>query len=446
MALVAAAALAAPSASYADEVPPDLTPPALAIAASPPAFSPNGDGRRDATAIRVTVDEPATVRVLVRRSGETLRTLASAASVPAGTTDFPWNGRVRSGGRWVTAADGTYGIAVRAADAAGNVSEDSLQVVVDTAAPRIRWYKTSPDPSAGNREVRFYFRVWDRLPQISVTFELLDSEGRRIVRLPKRILPRGDRSLAFDPVEALGRALGRGGHRVRARLGDAAQNGATYGRAGWMRVHRPGRAHVYNRLSGAGRRVALTFDDCYDGGAWREILDVLRRRHAKGSFFCNGANMRRFPSLVRRTVREGHIIGSHTSNHALLTRESESTARRLIRDDQRESFDSARTTTVPWFRPPYGAYDSTVLRAAGREGYTRVLMWDVDPLDWQRPGASAIRSRVVGRARTGSIILMHAIPQTADALNSIISGLRNRNLQPVSVAELFRRAGISPRR
>jgi peptidoglycan/xylan/chitin deacetylase (PgdA/CDA1 family) len=68
-------------------------------------------------------------------------------------------------------------------------------------------------------------------------------------------------------------------------------------------------------------------------------------------------------------------------------------------------------------------------------------MWDVNAGDTRRPGPPAIVANAVGPARPGSIILMHTIDQTASALPAIIRGLRRKNLQPVTLAHLFRAAG-----
>ena len=109
--------------------------------------------------------------------------------------------------------------------------------------------------------------------------------------------------------------------------------------------------------------------------------------------------------------------------------------------DQAAWWSVAAWTPSPYFRPPYGAYDAEVLAAAGGAGFPRVIIWDLDPQDWANPGVSVIVSRVLSAARAGSIVVMHVEPQTASALPAIISGLRARGLEPVSLACLFRAAG-----
>jgi hypothetical protein len=96
---------------------------------------------------------------------------------------------------------------------------------------------------------------------------------------------------------------------------------------------------------------------------------------------------------------------------------------------------------VPYFRPPYGAYNSAVLSAAATAGYRYTVLWDVDTRDWTNPGPSAIVSRAVNPATAGSIILLHVKPETARALPLIIRRLRNRGLTPISLEELIHRRG-----
>jgi peptidoglycan/xylan/chitin deacetylase (PgdA/CDA1 family) len=102
----------------------------------------------------------------------------------------------------------------------------------------------------------------------------------------------------------------------------------------------------------------------------------------------------------------------------------------------------AHAAPVPYFRPPYGALGPAALGAVGAAGYRRTVLWDVDPQDWRRPGAAVIAERAAGPARAGSIVLLHVIAQTADALPAIITRLEGKGLRPVGLDELFRAAGV----
>ena len=206
-----------------------------------------------------------------------------------------------------------------------------------------------------------------------------------------------------------------------------------------VRVERPTTARAIFRVADAGRRVALTFDDCNFDEAWRTILDTLEKRGLLASFFCSGVMVHRFPALARRTAAAGHTIGDHGYFHRDLIRLDDAGIERELDGTIRAWWNVAGITPVPYMRPPYGSYDRQVLRVTGDCGFPDLMMWDVDPSDWTKPGAGVIAARVLANVRPGSIVLLHVQPQTAAALPAILAGLRSRNLLPVSLEELLAR-------
>jgi peptidoglycan/xylan/chitin deacetylase (PgdA/CDA1 family) len=61
---------------------------------------------------------------------------------------------------------------------------------------------------------------------------------------------------------------------------------------------------------------------------------------------------------------------------------------------------------VRYLRPPYGATDANSRQYAAERGYA-IALWDIDPLDWRRPGAEVISGHIVGSIYPGAIVLMH---------------------------------------
>ena len=78
---------------------------------------------------------------------------------------------------------------------------------------------------------------------------------------------------------------------------------------------------------------------------------------------------------------------------------------------------------------------------ASAAGFTRIILWDVDPRDWSSPGVGVIVERVLSHLHSGAIVCMHIRSQTAQALPAILSGMHARGYECVSIPELFRAAG-----
>jgi peptidoglycan-N-acetylglucosamine deacetylase len=193
------------------------------------------------------------------------------------------------------------------------------------------------------------------------------------------------------------------------------------------------------RLHGprARKQIALTFDDG-PSPYTSPILRVLDRLDAKATFFVLGDRIAGRQGMLRRILREGHELANHSWNHAVLAAGG-SRANNQIRHTN-AVIRSATGFTPCLFRAPYGAVSSSLVAEARSAGLTTVE-WDVDPRDWGTPGAGTIFSRVVGSARSGSIVVMHdgggPRGQTIQAVAAIIKRLRARGYELVTVSQLL---------
>jgi peptidoglycan/xylan/chitin deacetylase (PgdA/CDA1 family) len=176
--------------------------------------------------------------------------------------------------------------------------------------------------------------------------------------------------------------------------------------------------------------LALTFDDGPCPPHTSRILDVLAREKVQATFFCLGREVRRHPELVRRMVREGHLVGTHTENHCNLLFSTPGRSHREILEGRR-SLALVMGQEPEWFRPPYGMRPPWTLNQARNLGMTTAL-WSNCPRDWQRPGAEVLARRVVDRARPGDVVLLHDgggdRSQTVRALEILIPELRRKGL------------------
>jgi peptidoglycan-N-acetylglucosamine deacetylase len=184
-------------------------------------------------------------------------------------------------------------------------------------------------------------------------------------------------------------------------------------------------------------QAAISFDD----GPSRQtgaFVRMLEHSHARATFFMIGEQLgaRNAPTLLRE-LRDGDALGDHTFTHPQLTRAGD------VRAQLQRTVAAIRSQTgyTPCvFRPPYGAYDQSIVHLARSLGLATVL-WDVDPSDYTLPGVPAIERRVESQVRPGSIIISHdgggPRAQTLAAYPAIIATLRSRGYRIVTIPELL---------
>jgi peptidoglycan-N-acetylglucosamine deacetylase len=183
------------------------------------------------------------------------------------------------------------------------------------------------------------------------------------------------------------------------------------------------------------RVVALTFDDGPHPAYTPQVLKILRKHHVKATFFVIGQQASAHPDLVRAIVDDGHTVGTHTWSHKDLSRLPAG----RIRSEVGRAVDSVAATTgkIPdLFRAPYGSWSRPVFEVCAALGQTSIA-WDVDPRDWDNPGAGLIRSKILNQVGNRSIVLTHDgggdRSQTVQAL---------RNVLPVLLDSGYRFVGV----
>jgi cellulose synthase/poly-beta-1,6-N-acetylglucosamine synthase-like glycosyltransferase/peptidoglycan/xylan/chitin deacetylase (PgdA/CDA1 family)/spore germination protein YaaH len=203
---------------------------------------------------------------------------------------------------------------------------------------------------------------------------------------------------------------------------------------------------LYHQGEGGEHQVAITFDDGPDPEWTPQVLDILKAAKVKAAFFLVGVNAERYPRLVRRIVDEGHEIGNHTFYHPNLALCWPEHVRLELNATQLllESI-TGRATTL--FRPPYAAdtqpsqlSELAPLQIAQELNYL-VVLENIDPQDWARPGADIILQRIKQQRRDGNIILLHDAggdrSQTVDALPHILDWLHARGDTIVPLSTLL---------
>ncbi|MDR2549314.1 MAG: glycosyltransferase [Desulfobulbus sp.] len=209
----------------------------------------------------------------------------------------------------------------------------------------------------------------------------------------------------------------------------------------------PGYLTIIHQGQGPSDGVTLTFDDGPDKKWTPQILDILKAKQVKATFFMIGANMEKHPKLVQRILNEGHMIGVHTYSHPNIAQVSEERAHLEFNATQRllESITGHSTTL---FRPPYNAdtnpheqEELVPIKLAQQMGYLTVTE-DIDPEDWDKPGVEVMFDRIQhGRMRGGNVVLLHDAggdrSQTVATLPLIIDYLNARGDRILSLPELL---------
>ncbi|MEK6757391.1 MAG: polysaccharide deacetylase family protein [Bacteroidota bacterium] len=164
--------------------------------------------------------------------------------------------------------------------------------------------------------------------------------------------------------------------------------------------------------------VHMTFDDGPHPVATPKVLDILRKRDIKATFFLIGTHVAQYPELVQQIMREGHSIGNHTYSHPMLFLKP-----KKLQATQIEKTDNLIAhlvgTRPPYFRPPYGYFDHNTMKVA-QESNHKFVMWDVDSRDFDTHPISAIAERVGKQATHGSIILFHDNHSTEQKIDSLL--------------------------
>lgn len=184
---------------------------------------------------------------------------------------------------------------------------------------------------------------------------------------------------------------------------------------------------------GEAPKIALTFDDGPNSHCTARLLDGLKERNVRATFFLIGQNAKENPELVKRLDEEGHLIGNHTYHHVDITKLSDEEARQEILDTDQVVYDITGKH-VEYMRPPFGVWQKDL----EMEMEVMPVMWTVDPLDWTTENVDEIVNKVVTDTEESDIILLHdCYDSSVDAAFRIIDILKEKGFEFVTVDELI---------
>lgn len=197
----------------------------------------------------------------------------------------------------------------------------------------------------------------------------------------------------------------------------------------------------YTTHASGERTVALTFDDGPDLLYTPQVLEVLARYDVKATFFVIGRHVDAHPELVRQILTSGHAVGNHSYSHAILRGVWPNEIATELRLTDAALARAAGVHTRLLRHP--GGMQGAFLPFMALAGDWRVVVWSVDPRDYEQPAAAEIARRVLEAVHPGAIVLLHdgspiggqSREQTVAALPVILEELRQRGYRSVLLAQ-----------
>lgn len=186
-----------------------------------------------------------------------------------------------------------------------------------------------------------------------------------------------------------------------------------------------------------GPYIAFTYDDGPHATNTPRLLEMLKQRGIKATFFCVGQCVAEYPEIAKRIVEEGHEIANHSWSHPLLSKMNEASVREQI-EKTHQAIKQATGVEPKIFRPPYGGFTLRQRQWANAVFGYKTVLWDVDTLDWQHHNPAKTESIALSQTRSGSIILTHDIHKTTiDAMPTLLDALLAKGFKFVTVSELI---------
>jgi len=197
------------------------------------------------------------------------------------------------------------------------------------------------------------------------------------------------------------------------------------------------RQHAYNSCHVDGPYIAMTFDDGPSALLTPKLLDLLKQRGIKATFFLVGQCAAEYPDIVKRMADEGHEIANHSWSHPALNKLGAGSLRQQL-DTTNAAIEQATGKRPTLMRPPYGATSPRLNQVFDEQYGMKVILWSVDPLDWKNRNAATVYNRIVQNVHPGAIILAHDIhASTVAAMPDVFDTLLAKGYKFVTVSELL---------
>lgn len=181
------------------------------------------------------------------------------------------------------------------------------------------------------------------------------------------------------------------------------------------------------------KKVAITFDDGPNSLYTEKLLEGLKERNVKATFFLIGKEVKEYPDIVKRMYEEGHLIGNHTYEHVNLCEVDTKQVKWQVEQTNDLIYEVTGERPV-YIRPPYGCWNKQMEEETGM----LEILWSVDPRDWECNDTDVLISRVLKQVDDEGIILFHDGSQSSvDAALTVIDILQERGYEFVLASEVL---------
>lgn len=266
---------------------------------------------------------------------------------------------------------------------------------------------------------------WIARPYVDFTFNLIERD--------ELVLP----TAATQPAETAKDPTQHSYDDLMALSNDVITYGPGTATNGNHAPYAPGAQKSYGKydahfIESTENTIYLTFDcgtEAYHAGQsiTGMILDVLKAKNVKAVFFVTGDYVEKNPTMVRRIISDGHVLGNHGTDHKSMPylgiqemEEQIMNLHKIVKDDF--------GYTMKFFRPPEGAFSLRSLAVTQNLGYETVH-WSFAYADWDpdnQPDTAAALEKILSCHHDGAIYLLHGTSLTnAQVLGDVIDGLRN---------------------
>ncbi|MBN2522483.1 MAG: polysaccharide deacetylase family protein [Bacteroidales bacterium] len=179
--------------------------------------------------------------------------------------------------------------------------------------------------------------------------------------------------------------------------------------SGWMKMMYPG---LIWDMRNTHNTIYLTFDDGPTPDVTDEVIDIMNRYNAQGTFFCLGRNVERHPDIYERIIRKGHTTGNHTYSHLKGWKSKN--------EEYYKDIDLARNQIESsLFRPPYGQIRRSQIKYLKNK--YKIVMWEVMSHDYEKRISKEFSLKAILRyTKEGSIVVFHDSVKAIDKLRYIL--------------------------